>query len=106
MIVRAWRGWTTPDNANAYQDFLRDVMFPMIYAKGIKGFHGISLLRMDGAEEVEFMTLMRFDSLEAVKGFAGEQYDVAVVLPRAREVLKRFDARSSHYEVSIPEETI
>ena len=106
MIIRAWRGWTTPAHAGAYEAFLRDVMFPKIYAMKIEGFHGISLLRVDRGDEVEFMTLGRFESLDAVRGFAGENYEEAVVLPRAREVLKRFDSRCTHYEVAISEESI
>lgn len=107
MILRVWRGWTaTAENADAYEAFLRDEMFPRIHGQRIQGFHGISLSRFDGADEIEFMTIMRFDSIEAIQSFAGERYQDAVVLPKARAVLSRFDAQSRHYEVRIPEEQI
>ncbi|HEY3740353.1 MAG TPA: hypothetical protein VGL53_10935 [Bryobacteraceae bacterium] len=105
MILRVWRGWTaTAANAAAYEAFLRDEMFPKIHAQEIQGFHGISLSRFDGPDEIEFMTIMRFDSIDAIKAFAGEQYQEAVVLPKARALLSRFEAQSRHYEVRIPEE--
>jgi heme-degrading monooxygenase HmoA len=74
-------------------------IFPGIAAKGVAGYRGIRLLRRPVGEEVEFITLMWFDSWEAVKQFAGEAYEEAYVPPRARAVLARFDARSQHYEL-------
>jgi antibiotic biosynthesis monooxygenase (ABM) superfamily enzyme len=99
MISRIWHGWTTPANANRYQEFLRTEIFPGIAARGIAGFRGIDLLRRDLGEAVEFVTVMWFDSLEAVREFAGEDYERAVVLPEAQALLARYDERSSHYEV-------
>jgi hypothetical protein len=57
------------------------------------------LLRRDAGAEVEFITIMQFDSLAAVREFAGEDYEVAVVPPKARAVLAHFDDRSQHYEL-------
>jgi len=105
MILRIWRGWTTPANAAAYEAFLRDELFPRIYSQSIAGFDGISLSRLDGPEEIEFITIMRFDSIEAIKAFAGEQYEKAVILPKAHAVLSRFEDRARHYEERIPERT-
>jgi len=102
MICRIWHGWTTPKNADAYERLLRSEVFGGIAGRGIAGYQGIELLRRAGTEEVEFVTLMWFDSLEAVRQFAGAGYEVAVVPPAARTLLKRFDERSAHYEVRQP----
>jgi heme-degrading monooxygenase HmoA len=99
MILRLWHGWTSPENADIYESLLKTEIFPGIAAKGVAGYRGIRLLRLEGDEEVEFLTIMAFDSREAVKQFAGEDYEQAYVPPKAREVLTRFDARSRHYEI-------
>lgn len=72
---------------------------PGIAAKGVAGYRGIQLVHRALAGGVEFITVMWFDSWEAVRAFAGEDFEQAYVLPGARAVLKRFDARSVHYEV-------
>jgi heme-degrading monooxygenase HmoA len=96
MISRLWHGWTTREKADAYEKLLRSEVLPGIHR--VKGFKGAHLLRRDGKQEVEFVTLTMFDSLDAVKEFAGEDYEVAVVPPEARKLLTRFDERSAHYE--------
>ena len=102
MITRLWRGWTTPENAGAYQKLLLEEIFPGIARRNLAGYRGISLGRRDVAGEVEFVTIMWFDSIESVRAFAGEEHEVAVVPPRARALLSRFDARSAHYETIVP----
>lgn len=99
MISRIWHGWTTPANADAYEALLRTEIFEGIEKRSISGFLGIDLLRRDHADEVEFVTIMWFASLDAVRAFSGSDYEVAVVPPAARRLLSRFDARSAHYEV-------
>jgi len=99
MISRIWHGWTTPENADVYEQMLKDEIFVGIGARRIPGYRGIQLFRRALGDEVEFITVMWFDSLNAVRAFAGEDYDAAVVPPQARAVLARFDARSQHYEV-------
>ncbi len=99
MIARIWHGWTSPGNADAYEALLRSEIFQGIAGRAIPGYRGIHLLRRDRDGEVEFVTVMWFDSLEAVRAFAGEDHEAAVVPPKARELLLRFDARSAHYEV-------
>jgi heme-degrading monooxygenase HmoA len=101
MIARIWHGWTAAANADAYEGLLREEIFVGIRNRAIGGFRGIELLRRDSDDEVEFVTIMHFDSLEAVRAFAGEAYEVAVVPPKARALLSRFDERSRHYEVRI-----
>jgi len=99
MISRIWHGWTTPTNADTYEALLRTEIFEGIQNRDIAGFLGIDLLRRDQTNEVEFVTIMWFESLDAVRTFAGADYEVAVVPPAARAVLSHFDARSAHYEV-------
>jgi heme-degrading monooxygenase HmoA len=99
MICRFWRGWTTRDSADAYETLLRTEIFPAIAGRRIAGYRGIHLLRRDVEDEVEFATVMWFDDCASVRAFAGENHEVAVVPPKARAVLARFDARSAHYEV-------
>ncbi len=99
MIGRIWHGWTTPANADAYEALLKSEIFVGIGERKIPGYRGIQLFRRDVGAEIEFVTIMLFDSLEAVRVFAGEDYEVAVVPPKARSLLNRFDARSQHYEV-------
>jgi antibiotic biosynthesis monooxygenase (ABM) superfamily enzyme len=101
MISRIWHGWTTQSNADVYEALLREEIFVGIKDRNIKGFRSIQLLRRDLGEEVEFITIMKFDSLDSVKLFAGEDYEAAVVPPKARAVLSRFDPRSQHYEIRI-----
>jgi hypothetical protein len=98
MITRIWHGWTTPANATAYENLLRSEIFTGIAARHIEGYRGISLCRRDSGEEVEFVTIMWFDSIDAVRAFAGENYEVAVVPPKAQAVLSRFDLVSAHYD--------
>jgi len=99
LISRIWHGWTTPANADAYEALLKSEIFLGINNRKIVGYRGISLFRRNLGGEVEFVTVMMFDSMEAVQAFAGEDYEVAVVPPKARALLSRFDARSQHYEV-------
>jgi len=98
MICRIWRGWTTPENAAVYERIVRGQVIPGIEARRMSGFRHIDLMRHDGAE-VEFVTIMWFDDLPAVKRFSGEDYEVSHVPAEARAVLKRFDERAAHYEV-------
>ena len=99
MIARIWHGWTAPENADAYEEFLRTKMFPSI--QRVPGYLGADLLRRDDGQEIAFVTITRFESLDAVRAFAGENYERAVVEPEARALLSRFDDRSEHYEIVI-----
>jgi hypothetical protein len=97
VIVRIWRGWTTPANADAYQRIVSEEVLPGIAGRNLDGDHGAYPLRRDLDDEAEFATIMLFDSLGHVRAFAGEDYEAAYVPPRARAVLARFDGRSAHY---------
>lgn len=99
MISRIWHGWTTRGNADKYEAMLKEEIFVGIQNRHIRGFKGIQLLRREVRDEVEFVTIMLFDSLDAVREFAGEDYEMAVVPEKARAVLLHFDERSQHYEI-------
>ena len=99
MICRLWRGWTTPDNAAAYEELVRGEVIPGIEARRIEGFRHIDLMRRELEGEVEFQTLMWFDSLDAVRAFVGDDYEVSHVPAAARRLLSRFDDRAAHFEL-------
>ena len=99
MVSRIWHGWTTPGNADKYEAMLKEEIFVGIQNRHIRGFKGIQLLRREVGDEVEFVTIMLFDSLDAAREFAGEDYEMAVVPEKARAVLSHFDKRSQHYEI-------
>jgi heme-degrading monooxygenase HmoA len=99
MIGRIWHGWTTPTNAERYESLLKEEIFVGIQRRNIRGFQGIRLFRREVGNEVEFLTLMLFDSLDAVREFAGEDCEAAFVPDKARAVLSRFDERAQHYDL-------
>jgi heme-degrading monooxygenase HmoA len=101
MICRIWHGYTKFENADTYERLLRDEIFTGIKNRNIKGYKGIQLLRRKMERETEFITVMWFDSLDAVKEFAGEDYEKAVVPEKAQRILSRFDKKSQHYDVRI-----
>ena len=96
MICRAWRGWTNPQDAQAYERVVRQEVIPAIEARNIPGFLHIDLMKRDAGGEVEFQTLMWFDTLESITGFMGGDYAVSHVPAAARAVLSRFDERATH----------
>lgn len=97
MIKRVWHGYTTQQNADIYQNLLHTEVFPGIEAKAIAGYRSIELLRRDLGDEVEFVTIMTFDTLQNVIDFQGEDYEACYVPDAARKVLSRWDQRSVHY---------
>ena len=96
MISRVWHGWTTPKDAEEYERMLRTDILPGIHR--VRGYQGAYLLRREDKDEVEFVTITMFENLDAVRGFAGEDYTRPVIHPRAQQLLTRFDAHSAHYE--------
>ena len=98
MILRLWRGWTTPKKADRYEELIATAIFPGIAARAIAGLDGLELFRRPIEGEVEFITVMRFASWDTVKAFAGPNWEVSVVPPAARAVLDRFDEKAAHYE--------
>lgn len=99
QICRIWRGWTTFENADVYQKILTQEVIPSIEARGISGFERVEMMRRMHGDEIEFVTIMWFSSLDAIKTFVGDDYEVAHVPITAREVLSRWDERPLHYEI-------
>ncbi len=97
MVARVWRGWTRAENADAYEELLRKVVYPRL--EKIKGYHGGYILRQDSKEEAEFVTVNLFESLEAVKAFAGPEYETPVFEPEARRLLSKVEPIARHYQV-------
>ena len=99
MICRIWHGWTTTENSHRYEEIVRGEVIPAIEARDIPGFLAIDLVRRPVPNGYEFATIMWFTGTDSVKAFAGEDYEVAHVPERAREVLSHFDARATHFDV-------
>ena len=98
MIARIWQCWATLENADQYEHTLRSRIIPQILAKNIQGLHGIELLRREVDEEVEFMTIFRFENINRIKAMAGDDVEAAYVPEVARKILRRFDQRARHFE--------
>jgi antibiotic biosynthesis monooxygenase (ABM) superfamily enzyme len=98
MITRLWRGWTASEQADAYERFLLSELFPSM--REIPGFRGAQVLRRPDGGEVAFVTLTRFDSLDAIRAFAGEDYEMAVIEPQALALLSRYDERALHFDTA------
>lgn len=99
MIERIWHGWTTLENAQAYENLLKTEIFVGINNKNINGYRGIKLLTRKVDEEMEFITIMKFDSIQSIINFAGKDYENCVVPESAQKVLKRYDKKAQHYEL-------
>ena len=100
MIARIWHGWTKPEEAQAYEKLLRDEIFPSIAARKINGYRGAELFIREDSNEVEFVTLLRFDSMDAVKEFAGADASKPVIYPKAEALITRME-RARHYRLAI-----
>lgn len=97
MIARHWRGWTSVENAEAYEYLLRNTVLPGL--RQVDGYTGGYVFRSDGVDEVEFVVVNFFGSIEALRRFAGPEYSVPVFEPEARRLLSRVENFASHYEV-------
>lgn len=99
MVARIWHGWTSPENAEAYEQLLRTFVIPSIESMTLKGYHKICVMKRSADNEVEFTTVMKFEDMAAVKKFAGEEYTKAYVPGKVKPLLKRFDESVAHYEI-------
>jgi antibiotic biosynthesis monooxygenase (ABM) superfamily enzyme len=99
-VKRIWHGWATPENAPKYEKLAKETVFPEIKAKNIPGYHGIELMRRAiNNDEVEFMTIMTFDSIDNIIDFLGEDYTQCYVPDVVQKVLSRWDTVAAHYSV-------
>ena len=105
MIARVWRGWTAHQNADAFEAVLRTESIPNALAKNVAGLREIRVLRLERLGETEFITMLLFDDMDAVRalalarGSSEEDYERSIVSQRARELLRRWDFKVEHYEV-------
>jgi antibiotic biosynthesis monooxygenase (ABM) superfamily enzyme len=98
MITRLWRGWTMIDNADAYERFLLSELFPSM--RKIPGFRGADVLRRVENDEVAFVTLTRFDSVDAIRAFAGDDHETPVLEPQALALLSRYEQQALHFDTA------
>jgi antibiotic biosynthesis monooxygenase (ABM) superfamily enzyme len=98
MITRLWRGWTAIDDADAYEQFLLAELFPSM--RDISGFRGADVLRRVEHDEVAFVTLTRFDCVEAIRAFAGDEYETPVIEPQALALLSRYEQKALHFDTA------
>jgi heme-degrading monooxygenase HmoA len=97
MIARVWKGWTKLEDADAYEKLIREKVYPELHK--INGFHGGYILRENKNDEVEFVTMLLFESLDAIKAFAGDDYEAPVFDPEARRLLSKVEPIARHYQV-------
>jgi antibiotic biosynthesis monooxygenase (ABM) superfamily enzyme len=100
VVARIWHGWTKSADAQAYEKLLRDEIFPSIAARKIEGYRGAELFIREDGNEVEFVTLLRFDSMDAVTEFAGLETSKPVIFPKAEALITRME-QARHYRVAI-----
>ena len=98
MIARVWRGYTTPGNADAYQSMLQPELLPGLSTR--KGFRGSYLLRRPHGQEVEFITIILWESIDDIRAIAGDDYETAVIPDARKRVLSRWEERAAHYDVT------
>jgi len=97
MIARIWHGYTKPEHADSYEAMLKPELLPGISKKA--GYQGSYLLKKRVGDEVEFITIMLWDSIDAIKAVTGPDYETAVVPEERRKYLARYDAKAEHFEV-------
>lgn len=98
MIERIWRGWIGVEKAPAYEDFLREEFLPAAHA--IAGYRGARVLRRKAGAEIEYLVITHFDSIDAIRAFAGDDLEKAHVAPAAQALLDRWEDRVAHYEIA------
>lgn len=98
-FIRTWKGWTTLENASVYEEMLINEVFPAVKKKGVKGLEKVCISTKKKNEEVEFFLILQFESLDDVKTFAGDKYEIAYIPENARRVLKRYEKTAEHFEL-------
>jgi len=95
-----WKGWTTQGNASAYEELFRDIVLPKV-TQGVSGYISTNLLRREAGEEVEFTTIFWFESLDAIKSFAGPNFEQAVVPDLVKELMLHYEETVHHHDVAL-----
>ena len=99
MIARIWHGWTKRSDAQTYENMLRSEILPGIAARKVNGYRGAELFILEDGDEVEFVTLLRFDSMNGVKEFAGDNESKPVIFPKAEALIARME-QARHYRIA------
>jgi heme-degrading monooxygenase HmoA len=97
MIARVWNGHATRKDADAYESMLKPELLPGV--SKVKGYRGSYLLRRENGEDVEFITILLWDSLDAIRDFAGPDFETSIVPEDRKKYLSRHDAKAKHYEI-------
>ena len=98
MIARVWHGYTKPEHADSYEAMLKPELLPGISQN--RGYKGSYLLRRNLGTEVEFITILLWESLDLLRIAAGhDDYESAIIPGERRKYLARFDPEATHYEV-------
>lgn len=97
MVARVWHGYTSIEDADSYEAMLKPELLPGISKK--RGYRGSHLLRRHAGDEVEFITILFFDSIDDIIAVAGKDYETAVIPEERRRFLRRYDAKAAHYDV-------
>ncbi len=98
MIARVWHGFTTPEHADSYESLLKPELLPGV--SKVPGYIGSYLLRRPSGAEIEFITIMLWESIEAIRAVAGPDYETAVIPENRLQYLAHYDAKSAHFEVA------
>jgi heme-degrading monooxygenase HmoA len=98
VIARVWHGYTKPEYADAYEAMLKPELLPGVGKA--KGYLGSYLLRRETGDEVEFITMMLWDSIDSIRALTGPDHETAVIPEERRKYLSRYDAKSAHYAVA------
>lgn len=98
MIARVWHGYTKPEHADAYEAMLKPEPLPGLGK--VKGYRGSYVLRRPAGAEVEFITILLWDSIDAIRAVAGPDYETAVVPEERRKVLSHYETKAAHYEIA------
>ena len=99
MIARIWHGWTKRSDAQTYENMLRSEILPGVAARKINGYRGAELFIREDGDEVEFVTLLRFDSMNGAKEFAGHDESKPVIFPKAEALIARME-QARHYRIA------
>ena len=100
MIARIWHGWTKRVDAKTYENMLRNEILPSVAARNITGYRGAELFIREEGDEIEFVTLLRFDSMDAVKEFAGSDETKPMISLGVEKLLTRME-QARHYRIGI-----
>jgi heme-degrading monooxygenase HmoA len=102
VIARVWGARATAANAPRYAEHLRDAVIPTL--REVDGYRGTRLLQHEDGDEVEIVVVTWWDSLEAVRGFAGADIEQAVVEDEAAALLIRYDERVHHFDLALSDD--